>query len=352
MNRKLLSVFSGAILILVSCISHDVEFDGKTVISSDGSIRRSGELKITLSGERDVEKDLSNALKFYSDNFVPPDTGFFEIKHTFIDSVLTITWVGEIDVADLPISDYTHRVGDGSSAGNKISLVKKGRWFYNDYNYVEVFSDPVDTVKIFPLLQDALSKASDDVLNLEPIKGLKDRQRARDLLGTMETKAGLNLLKAFMADPHQMDSLSDEHGLYVQMVADSLAGFAGVKVNPDSLNTLLGSVYDAVWDTLFTNYPGIFGSYGIGEAEEHRFRIEVVYPGCIASSNADSTFEGACIWTFDHLDFFAGEKRIELTYRIWSWGNVAITVVVILIVLAVILWPIRRRSSKGRSKSR
>jgi len=348
MNKKLLLTFSGAILILASCISHDVEFEGKTIISSDGSIRRSGELKISLSGERDVEKDLSYALEFYTDNFMPPDTNFFDVQHTFIDSVLTVTWVAEIDVADLPVSDYIHRVDDGPSAGNKISLEKKSRWFYNDYSYTEVFSDPVDTIKFFPLLQDALSKASDDALNLEPMKGLKDSQRARDLLGTIETKAGVDLLRAFLADPRQLDSLSDEHELYIDMVADSLAGFAGVKLNADSLSTLLGSVYDAVWDTLFEDYPGIFGSYGIGEPEEHRFRIEVVCPGCVASSNADSTFESAGIWTFDNLDFFAGEKRIELAYRVWSWGNVAITVVVILIVLAGILWPIRRKSSKGR----
>ncbi len=345
MSKKLLLLFSGAILILASCISHDVEFEGKTVISSDGAIRRSGELKISLSGDRNVEKDLSEAMEFYTDNFVPPDSDLFEVQQTFNDSVLTITWVGEIDMADLPISDYTHRVGDGPSASNKISLQKKSRWFYNDYSYTEVYSDPVDTVKFFPLVQDALSKASDDIINLKPMKGLKDPQRARDLLNGIETEAGVDLLRALMANPHGIDSLSDEHDLYVHMAADSLAGFAGVKLNPDSLSALLGSVYDAAWDTLFTDYPGIFGSYGIGEPEEHGFKIEVACPGCITGGNADSTFESASIWNFDNLDFFAGEKRIELTYRIWSWVNVAVTVVVIAIILAVILWPIRRRRS-------
>jgi hypothetical protein len=352
MNKKLLLMFSGAILILVSCISHDVEFDGRTVIGSDGSIRRSGELRISLSGERDVEKDLSNALEFYGGNFVLPDTDLFEIQQTFADSVLTVSWIGEIHMADLPISDYTHRAADGSAAGNKISLVKKRRWFFDDYHYVEVFSDPVDTVEIFPLLQDRLSKASDHIMNLEPMKSLKDRQRARDLLAGIETEAGVDLFRAILANPRQMDSLSDEHELYVHMVADSLAGFAGVKLNPDSLVSLLGSVYDAVWDTLFTNHPGIFGSYRIGEAEKHRFRIEVSCPGCIASNNADSTFESAAIWTFDHLDFFAREKTMELACRIWSWGNVAITVAVILILLVVILWPIRRKGFKGGSRSK
>ncbi|MEE8417972.1 MAG: hypothetical protein V3S06_04840, partial [candidate division Zixibacteria bacterium] len=122
MSRKLPLVLSSALLILASCISHDVEFDGKTVISSDGAIRRSGELKVSLSGDRDVEKDPSEAMEFYTDNFVPPDSDLVEVQQTFIDSVLTITWVGEIDMADLPISDYTHRVGDGSTASNKISL--------------------------------------------------------------------------------------------------------------------------------------------------------------------------------------------------------------------------------------
>ena len=345
MSRKLLLLFSGAILILVSCISHDVEFDGKTVISSGGTIRRSGELRISLSGDRDVEKDLSHAMEFYTDNFVPPDSDLFEIQQTFIDSVLTITWTGEIDLADLPISDYTHRVGDGPLASNKISLQKKSRWLYNDYSYTEIYSDPVDTVKFYPLVQDAFSKASDDIMNLKPMEGLRDRQGARDLLGEIETVAGIDLLRAFMAYPRRMDSLSEEHEQYVYMVADSLAAFAGVKLDPDSLSSLLGSVYDAVWDTLLSDHPGLFGSYGIVEPEEHRFKIEIVYPGCLSSSNADSTFEKAGIWIFDNLDFFAGEKRIELTCRIWSWVNVAITVVVILIVLAVILWPIRRKRS-------
>ncbi len=345
MNRKLLLMFSGALLILVSCISHDVEFDGKTIISSDGTIRRSGELKISLSGDRDVEKDLSQAMEFYTDNFVPPDSDFFEVHHTFIDSVLTITWTGEIDIADLPISDYTHRVGDGPAASNKISLEKKNRWFYSDYSYTEVYSDPVDTVKFYPLVQDAFSKASDDIMNLKPMEGLRDRQGGRDLLGEIETVAGIDLLRAFLAYPHRLDSLSDEYELYIDMVADSLAAFAGVKLNPDSLSSLLGSLYDAVWDTLLSDYPGLFGSYGIVEPEEHRFKIEIVYPGCLSSSNADSTFGNASIWTFDILDFFAGEKRIELTCRVWSWVNVAIAVVVILIVMVLTLWPIRRRRS-------
>ncbi len=345
MSRKLPLVLSGALLILASCISHDVEFDGKTVISADGKIRRSAELKIILSGDRDVEKDLSHAMEFYTDNFVPPDSDLFEIQHTFIDSVLTITWNGEIDLTDLPISDYTHRVGDGPAASNKISLQKKSRWFYNDYSYTEIYSDPVDTVKFYPLVQDAFSKASDDIMNLKPMEGLRDRQGARDLLGEIETVAGIDLLRAFMAYPHRLDSLSEEHEQYVHLVADSLAAFAGVKLDPDSLSSLLGSLYDAVWDTLLSDYPGLFGSYGIVEPKEHRFKIEIVYPGCLSSSNADSTFEKAGIWIFDYLDFFAGEKRIELTCRTWSWVNVGITVVVILIVLAVILWPIRRKRS-------
>jgi hypothetical protein len=330
---------------MASCISHDVEFDGKSVISSDGSIWRSGELKVTLSGERDIEKDLSRALDFYTDNFVPPDSDLFDIEYTFADSVLTITWAGEIGPANLPFSDYTHRVGDGPSASNIISFEKKGRWFYNDYSYMEVYSDPVDTLKFFPLAQDALSTASDNIMNLRPMKGLRDRKRARDLLRAVETEAGVDLLRAFMADPHRLDSLSNEHELYVHMVADSLAGFAGVKLNPDSIAALMGSVYDAAWDTLFTDYPGIFGSYGIGEPEEHGFRIEVVCPGCVIASDADSTFESAGIWVFNNLDFFAGEKRIELSYREWAWFNIAITAVVILVILALILWPIRRRHS-------
>ncbi len=345
MNRKLLLMFSGALLILASCISHDVEFEGKTVISSDGAIRRSGELKISLSGDRDVEKDLSHAMEFYADNFVPPDTDFFEVQHTFADSVLTITWTGEIDLADLPISDYTHRVGDGRSAGNKISLEKKSRWFYNNYSYAEIYSDPIDTVTYYSLIEEKLAGATDNILSSRSMSRLKDRDEARDLLQTLESKVGVNMLRAFFSDPHKLDSLSGVYDSHFGIVADSLAAFAGVKLNPDSLNSLLKSVYDSIWDTLLADHPGIFGSYGLDEGAKHRFRIEVVVPGCVINTNAESRMDNGGVWIFDHLDFFAGEKRIELAYRVWSWLNVAITVIVILIVLAGILWPIRRKRS-------
>ena len=109
------------------------------------------------------------------------------------------------------------------------------------------------------------------------------------------------------------------------------------------MTKLLSSVYDAVWDTIFTDHPGIFGSYGLEEPERHNFVIEVDYPGCLLTTNADSTVEAACLWSFDLLDFFAREKKLEITYRIWSWGNVVITAVVVLILLIFLLISIKKK---------
>lgn len=330
-------------LVVSGCVSKDVEFSGKSTIDFDGTVNRSGRLKIILSGERNIENDLSAALNYYHENFVSPDENIFQVQQTFDDSVLTISWTGSLAAEDFPLSDFTHRIGDGPSTGNIIALTRKNRWFFSDWVYSEVFSDPVDTSNVLPLLERGLAGASEKFVNLGPLKGLKDRAGAMELLKIVEKDIGVNLLNTFLENPQALDSLSDLYESKIEVAADSLAGFAGVKLAPDSLTALLGSVYGAVWDTLLIDHPGLFGSYGIGESETHEFEVEVVYPGCLVASNADTTIGAACVWTFDRLDFFAREKRLEITYRIWSWGKIVVTAVAVLLLLVAILWPIRKK---------
>jgi hypothetical protein len=330
-------------LALSGCVREDVEFSGKSAIDSDGNISRSGKLTIVLSGERDVDKDLSQALRYYHENFVPPDEKMFSVKQTFSDSVLTLLWTGDVTQDDFPLSDYKHRSNTGPQAGNVMMLEMKNRWFYKIWNYSEIFYDPVDTAGVLPLLESELTKATDRILGLDSMMGLRDRQGAEALLGSIETETGVNLLRSFLENPEALDSLSDLYESTIETVADSLAGFAGVKLDPDSLTSLLSSAYDAVWDTIFSDRPGIFGSYGLEEPEKHNFRIEVDYPGCLITSNADSMVAAACIWSFDRLDFFAREKKLEIAYRIWSWGNVVITGVVVLILMVFALISLRKK---------
>lgn len=330
-------------LVLSGCITKEVEFSGKSVIDPDGNVKRSGKLIIVLSGEREQEEDLTRALDYYHENFVVPDETVFTIHQTFDDSILTLTWTGDVSQDDFPLSDYTHRSETGPQAGNLMMLEMKNRWFYKVWNYSEIFYDPVDTAGVFPLLESKLSEATDRILAIDPMKGLRDRQGAEALLGPIETEAGVDLLRSFLENPEALSSLSDLYESTIERVADSLAGFAGVKLDPDSLTSLLSSAYDAVWDTIFTDHPGVFGSYGLEEPERHNFKIEVDYPGCLITSNADSMVAAACIWSFDRLDFFAREKKLEIAYRVWSWGNVVITGAVVIILMVFVMTTVRKK---------
>jgi hypothetical protein len=341
-KRVLLLCLAGA-LAFSGCVTKNVEFSGKSVIDSDGNVNRSGKLKIVLSGEREVEKDLSLALNYYHENFEAPDEAVFAVQQTFDDGVLTVTWNGDLARTEFPFSDYTHRSKTGHQAGNSITLEMKNRWFFRDWTYTEVFSDPVDTAGIFPVLDERMSAASERVLDLDSMKGLRDRRGAEALLRTIETETGVNLLRSFLENPRAEDSLANLQQSKLASVADSLAGFAGVKLDPDSLTQLLSSVYSAVWDTLLTDHPGILGSYGMEEPDRHNFEIEVKYPGCLLVSNADSMVQAACIWSFDRLDFFAREKKLEIKYRIWSWGNVIIAAAIILVLMVFLLISLRKK---------
>ena len=153
----------------------------------------------------------------------------------------------------------------------------------------------------------------------------------------------IDLFRNILADPDRFDSLSTLYDENVSIIADSLAGFDGVKQSPDSLDKLIRYFYDAAWDSLLTDYPGLFGSFWIDDSDVHNFIVEVSFPGCLISSNADTTIDKTSIWSFNQFDFFAKEFSIELTARKWAWVNVAISVVVIAIIFFGVFISFKRR---------
>jgi hypothetical protein len=345
MNRvKVIGVFLTCIAVgSISCVKHETLFSAHSDISDDGSIDRKGSMEILVSGDRDVSKDSLNAAQFYSENYVAPDENLFDISRDFRDSLMIISWEGRISAEDIPVSDYIHKSKEGSTAINNISITVRNRWVYKDIIYTETFSDPVDTVKYFPMIRTRLSGASESILKHEALKGIRDYDGAGKLLDRLETTAGLDLFKGILADPAQFDTISEIYDENISIVADSLAGFAGVKQNPDSLDRIIHNVYDAAWDTLLSDYPGLFGSFALDDFDIHNFRVEVVAPGCLISSNSDTTIGGVSAWSFDRMDFFARDYSIEMVARQWRWFNVAVTVLAIAVVLFFILRPVRRK---------
>jgi len=331
------------LLIGASCVTREVSFEGKSEINPDGSLFRKGQMTLQLSGERDIEKDSLGLSNFFNENYVVPGENRFSRTENYKDSLLTISWQGTIGSNDGPVSDYIHKSADGQMAINRIKVNVKNRWIYKDITYLETFSDPVDTITYFPLIKEKLSRASGNMLDQKAIKGIRDRARAKSLLYGMETTAGMDLFRNMLIDPDGFDSLSALYDESALLIADSLAGFEGVKQSPDSLDKLIRYFFDAAWDSLLTDYPGLFGSFGIDNSDGHNFIVEVSFPGCLINSNADTTIDKTSIWSFNQLDFFAKEFSIELTARKWAWVNVAISVTVIAIIFFGIFIPFKRR---------
>jgi len=338
-----LITFSAAIL-FVSCITREVSYRGKSVVHTNGSITRSGELMIAPAGEATGSQDSSEAFKFYGDNFEPLNDSQYAIHREFSDGVLKISWSATFAKDELPLSDYAHRTDGGPIARNNFAVDVKSRWFFKDYLYRETFSDPVEAAKYYPLIEEKLSQASQNILDSKPLTGLGDREGADAILSDLRSKTGVAMMEAFITDADKMDSLSELYDSQFEIAGDSLAGLAGVKLSADSAASLLKTAFDAAWDTLFTDHPEIFGSYGLAE-NEHLFHIEVMLPGCIKSGNADSVDHDAAVWNFKNADFFAREKTLEAISRDWLWGNVILTLAIVLLLLAFVLWPIRKRSA-------
>ena len=281
-------------------------------------------------------------MRFYDDNYVVPDESLFEISRGYGESVLAVSWEGNITSENMPVSDYFHKSEEGSTAINSVLITMENRWVYKDIIYTETFSDPVDTAKYFPTIRSQLSKASEFIMSQDALSGIRDYDRAHELLNLIETTAGLDLFRKILVDPAQLDTIAVIYDERISIVSDSLAGFAGVKQNPDSLDRLIHDVYDAAWDTLFSDHPGLFGSFALDDIDVHNFRVEVIAPGCLISSNADTAINGVLAWSFNRMDFFARDYTIEIVSRQWRWYNVAVSVLVIAIILFFILRPIRR----------
>lgn len=338
-NRSVILLFC---LLFVSCVQHEVMFTAKSELDADGSLVRRGRMEIKISGERNIDEDSLGLWQFYSTNYVLPDENLYNIRQEYGDSSLTIYWEGKPAPEADSIGDYIHRSKEGPSAINNISIKTKNRWIYKDIIYVETFSDPVDTSRYFPLISDRLSRASDTVVNHDALGGIRNKEEAEKLLDRLETEAGLDLFRGILKNPAELDSLSGIYDERIADFADSLAGFAGVKQNPDSLGKLIHHVFDAAWDTLLSDYPGLFGSFPIDDTDVHNFRVEVSVPGCVLSSNSDKKLDDVYIWEFGRLDFFAREFNIEIVARQWRWINIIISLLLIAIILFIALRPVRR----------
>lgn len=327
---------------LSACVKNEVSFTARSDMDNKGNIGRKGSLEIRISGDRDISEDSLKLTQFYNENYIVPDESLFDYSLSYGDSTLAVSWKGDIARENMPVSDYVHKSREGSAAINSISVIERNRWIFRDISYTETFSDPVDSTRYFPLIRQQLSKASGSILDDKALKGIGNREGAEKLLGNIETVAGIDLFKKILENPAAYDTVSSIYDDQIYMVSDSLAGFAGVKQNPDSLNRLIHDVYDAAWDTLLSDYPGLFGSFAFDDINIHDFRIEVVAPGCIIKSNSDTTISGAQVWSFNRLDFFARHYTIEMVARNWQWFNIAITVIAIAIILFVILGPVRK----------
>lgn len=342
MTKRIALALSLLIIVATSCIKREVTFNGKTIVNTDGSVIRSGGLIIAPAQNEGGTQDSSEASKYYAEHYEPLDNNRYEIQKHFADGILTVSWSGLFTADEMPLTDYKHRTGEGPAATNKISVEVKNRWFFKDYSYLETFTDPVDASKFYPMIEAKLEEASINVLKSPSLKGLRDREGASAVISDLKDRTGVKLLKSFFDNPELLDSLSERYDSYFETAGDSLAGLAGVKLSPETATELLKDNIGAVWDTLLEAHPEIFGSYGLAE-NEHKFRIEVLLPGCVKSTNADSTIENAVAWNFDNYDFFAKEKVLEVFARDWRWGNVFVTVVAVIIILLLVLWSVRRR---------
>lgn len=345
MNRQLISILSVMMFVFsISCVNRKISYDGKTVVNGDGSIVKSGKLTIAPLDTSSGTQDSTEAAQFYSDHLVPAGFELFETHREFSDGVLYVDWMAAFDKSEMPITDYSYHSDKGPTAKNSVTVEVKNRWFFKDYQYKETFVDPVEAEKYYPMIDSALAKASGNILDSKSLKGLRDRQGAEAILADLQKKTGSDLIALFMENPQMLDSLTEKYDAYFVAAGDSLSGLAGVKLSPDSAASLLKNSFDAVWDTVLTDHPGIFGAYGLAE-NEHYFRVEVEMPGCIKSANADTVDDKRAVWNFRNADFFGQEKTMMASARDWLWGNVVISIVVILVILFLILRPLRRRGT-------
>jgi len=332
----ILSIFS------FSCVNYDAGFTAKTVINADGTASRSGELKISLSGDRDASEDSIKALNYFTKHFVPVDNNSFEITQTSSDSAIIIAWTGELTAGET-LNDYKHISDSGIVADNNIRFDQVNRWIYKDFIYEEIYSDPIDTTTIYPVLDSLLLHAADDIMKSAPLKNIHNPELAEELLNNFQGNLGRDLLRIFVSSPSAIDTLTGVFEAQIEVISDSIAGMGGVKENPQGLNEAIKEIYSSAWDSLYSQHPEVFGSYGIEINQDHSFKIEVEFPGCFIESNADTVIDNTALWEFDHYEFSGGEYKLELKTRKWNWLNVAIGLVGLLLIIGIILRPGRGR---------
>ena len=341
MIRVMMAVILLFSIVLFSCVNYDAGFTTKTVINDDGTANRTGELKISLSGERNANEDSVKAFEYYSKHYAM-DENNVEMTQTFTDSVLTVSWNVDLTAGE-SISDYKHYSDSGIVAKNSVSYNVVDRWIYKDFIYEELYSDPIDTTVIFPVLDNLLILAADDIMNSDPLKNIQYPEPAKELLDNFRDNLGKDLLRIFVSSPAAIDTLTGKFESQIEVISDSIAGMAGIKENPQTLNETIKDIYSSAWDTLYSKHPEVFGSFGIEINQDHSFSIELEFPGCFVESNADTVIDNTALWEFDHYKFSGGEYKLVLESRKWNWLNVAICVGGILILIWVLLRPKKRK---------
>jgi hypothetical protein len=98
---------------------------------------------------------------------------------------------------------------------------------------------------------------------------------------------------------------------------------------------------------LDNQFPGLFGSYGIFVGDDHKFEVQVDFPGCAISSTADSVVDNRAYWNFGNLDLLGKDYKIELKSRKWEWINIIVTGIALFIILFVVFIPVRRAKQRS-----
>jgi hypothetical protein len=331
--------------LFLACLATEADFHGKTEIKTDGSLIRSGRLEITASGESDSMSYPSALAKYFSDNFMGPNDSIYDVRRSFADSSMIIGWTGSFKPRKEPAPDYIHIGKDKTKLTNHISLEKRDRWFFSDYFYEETFSDPIDTAEYWPAIENQMMRATTAIMNAGALASIDDIVSAHRLLKKAQAYCGIEMMRLVVQHPDSIERLTSSYEKILEDIADSIAALPGNGVRSDNLSSLLISTYNAAWDTVMNDNPGIFGNYGIIDSDQHRFQIEVVSPGFITCTNADSVFLKSCIWKFDRQAFFAKVMTLEVVSRRWAWGKTFLTLAVVVTILVVSLRPKKSRGA-------
>ncbi len=330
-------------LVALGCINEEVEFNGKTTIFEDGKISRQGQIAIMLSGERTTANDSLTALEFFNANFISPDSAAYSYSQSMSDSTLLINWNADFKPNSRIIQDYSHVGTNGSKAVNSISLIPSDKWFFKDYSYEEAYSDPIDTIKVFSLIDSGFTSATKALKAEQAIKTIDDSSNVSRILNHAQMSAGINLYRLFLQKPDSAEYLLHFLEVDLHSLADSLADLSGSRSNIGLIDSLLlyyyGASADGVWDKIFANTTWLFGSYGLDEGAKNRFAIELIFPGILLKSNADEVKGNLCHWQFGSQSFLGKKKPLEASFRIWSIPKTILGLMILLMAVYLAFKP-------------